>query len=239
MWADLIRSRSADWELEISGLARNFAPARVPEGVRIVIGKGGGRDAFTHDGRTIGFDVSQLNAIYGDATLQANRDRIDRFFRHEYVHLIQKAWLSRQAYEANTPIQVALLDIWTEGLGNYYSLSARWRAIGGKPSDVALTTLGKLEPRFVARLAALACGSPDAGKLTADLSEGPFDEKWGALPAALWLEIDRSKSEDALRQFVVAGPDGIWTIADRHLPEQLRSVLQEARTAAAVCAVAE
>lgn len=230
-WTDLIRSRTAHWQTETEQLAQNFAPVRPPEVVSIAIRTGGARDAFTIDAQTIAFDVSRLQALYGDATLPENRERIDRFFRHEYVHLLQKAWLKEHPYPADTPLRVALLGIWTEGLGNYYSLSPRWR---GRESEAARRTLERLEPRFVARLAALACGSRDSARLLADLSEGRFEEKWGALPAALWLEAEGSP--DAIRAFIVAGPAGVWSFAETHLPADSRAILREARAAAALCA---
>jgi hypothetical protein len=237
-WADRIRARSAAWVLEIPALAANFTPIEAPDDVRIVIGHKGGRDAFTHDPRTIGFDVSELQAVYGDGATEENAARIDRFFRHEFVHLLQKAWLAQLPYTADTPLRVALKGIWLEGLGNYYSLSPKWRWRDGQASQSAKDTLGRLEPRVVARLAALGCGSARSGALNADLSEGPFTEKWGALPAALWLEAESAASEDALRKFVLAGPDGVWAMAERHLPAFQAVVLREVRAATAVCAAA-
>lgn len=89
----------------------------------------------------------------------------------------------------------------------------------------------------MARLAALACATPERGEaLTADLSRGHFDRKWGALPAALWLEEEPGEPGEALRRLVVAGPEGVWDLADRHLPAPLRPVLREARLADSLCA---
>jgi hypothetical protein len=221
-WATLIRSRVTQWESEIPALATHYAPVPAPDLATIVIGDGGGQDAFTHDATTIGFDVARLQAEYGDATLAENACRIDRFFRHEYTHLLQKAWLREHPYAAGTPLRAALLGMWTEGLGNYYSLSEKWRGV----------TNAEIEPTMVARLAALACASDDdAAKLMADLSMGRFDRKWGALPVALWLAAEPG----AMRELVLAGPDGIWSLAERHLPDGSRAILREARAAAAVC----
>jgi hypothetical protein len=221
-WTTLIRSRAPRWESEIPALAAAYAPVAAPDAATIVIGNGGGQDAFTHDATTIGFDVARLQAEYGDAALAENTNRIDRFFRHEYTHLLQKAWLREHPYDAGTPLRAALLGIWTEGLGNYHSLSERWR--GRSESG--------LEARFVATLAALACASEeDARKLTSDLSMGRFDRKWGALPVALWLDAD----QNAIRELILAGPDGVWSLAERHLPDGSRAILREARAAAAVC----
>lgn len=225
-WATLIRSRVPQWDSEIPAISAPYAPVAGPEVATIVIGHGGGEDAFTHDATTIAFDAVRLQKEYGDATLPENEARIDRFFRHEYTHLLQKAWLAKHPYEANTPLRAALLGIWTEGLGNYHSLSPRWRS-----PELVSKTLAELEPRFVARLAALACASPaHADALMADLSMGRFDQKWGALPAALWLDAD------SLRAFVLAGPDGVWELAERNLSDESRAVLRETRKAEELCA---
>ena len=227
-WGALIRARATQWEAGIPALAANYAPVAAPEIATIVIGNGGGQDAFTHDPTTIGFDVARLQAEYGDATLPENTARIDRFFRHEYTHLLQKAWLREHPYDANTSQRRALLGLWTEGLGNYYSLSEKWRGT----SESATRARAELEPRLVARLAALACASDtEATTLMADLSMGRFDRKWGALPVALWLAAD----PNAIRTLVLAGPDGIWSLAEQHLADDSQAILREARVAAELC----
>lgn len=83
----------------------------------------GGEDAFTHDPHAIGFDVERLNALYGDAESDRNAVLIDHLFRHEYTHLLQKAWVRDHPLRTDTPLRSALADMWLEGLGNYYSLS--------------------------------------------------------------------------------------------------------------------
>jgi hypothetical protein len=235
-WADLIRSRETVWEGEIPVLAADFEPVAPPARVEIVLGNRGGPDAFVSD-PVIGFDLGALQAAYGAAALPENAERIDRLFRHEYVHLLQKAWLRERPYATDSPLRAALAEIWAEGMGNYRSLSARWRADDGRPSAAAAEARAVLEPRLVARISALACAPPQrAAELTADLSTGRFDEKWGALPAALWLEAETARSRRALRDFVLAGPDGVWGLAARHLAEPLRTALEEARAAASLCA---
>jgi hypothetical protein len=236
VWAELIRSRVPLWEHEIPALAEIFQPIS-PPGALIVMGNRGGADAFTHDPTTIGFDLAVLQSVYGDADLPENTDRMDRLFRHEYVHLLQKAWLHEQPFVTDSPLRTALAEIWAEGLGNYYSLSPRWRAQDGRQSEVAGEALNVLEPRFAARLSALACTSSEqAADLMADLSSGPFNRKWGALTAALWLEVEASQSQHALRDFVLAGPNGVWSLAQRHLADPLQAVAEEAQVAAALCA---
>jgi hypothetical protein len=235
-WMQLIRARASEWAGEIESLAMSYAPIRAPSSVTIVLGNRGGEDAFVHDRRTIGFDLAALERNYGGAGLPENAARIDRFFRHEYVHLLQKAWLEAHPAASATPIDRALADIWAEGLGNFYSLSSRWRVAGGGLTNHARRTLATLEPRFVARLAALTCASPAvAASLTADLSAGPFAEKWGALPAALWLAAEEADSAGALRRFVVTGPPGVWALAERGIDPALSAVLHEVQAAAVRC----
>lgn len=236
-WVALIQSRLTAWEDELPALAQAFESIAAPRNVSVVLGNRGAHDAFTHDSVTIGFDLAALVAEYGEATHDENGERIDRLFRHEYVHLLQKAWLSDHPYDARSPLGLAIAEIWSEGMGNYYSMSQRWRATNGRHSTVATETLAGLEPRFAARIAALACATPErAAELTKDLSWGRFDRKWGALTPALWLEAEMSTSDRALRAFVIAGPDGVWELANRHLPPELGAVVREARHAATLCA---
>jgi len=235
-WALLIQSRTASWERGIPELAKPFDPVSPPGRVLIVLGDRGGGDAFTDDPTTIGFDLAELATNYGSAALPQNAALMDRLFRHEFTHLLQKAWLPTHPWNANSPLRAALLDIWQEGLGNYYSLSGRWRNQNGQRPAATQRALAELEPRFVARLSALACVEPgSAAALMAGISSGPFDHKWGAVPAAVWLDEDQATPTTALRNLVVAGPAGIWELADRHLAEPLRRVLAEARIADSLC----
>lgn len=234
-WESLARSRAPAWEREIPSLAGRYAPAPPPARVTVVLGNRGANDAFSHDSVTIGFDLAGLQEVYGDAGAE-DAERLDRLFRHEFEHLMQKSWLRRRPYSTDTPLEAATLEMWLEGLGNWRSLSARWRADAGRDSEAATRALRELEPVLLARVAALACASPaHAAALTADLSWGPFEQKWGALVPALWLEREASRTPESHRALIEAGPDGIWALADRNLQPALRPVLAEARAAAARC----
>jgi hypothetical protein len=236
-WRTLIRSRLPAWSLALAALGAAYDPAPPPPHVAIILGNRGGSDAFTHDPTTIGFDLSALQSAYGAASSSENIDRIDRLFHHEYAHLMQKSWMRSHAYRADTPYREALLSIWLEGLGNYHSMSKPWRASEGVLSPKAADALAILEPRFCARLSGLACSTREgAERLTADLSEGRFDRKWGGLTLALWLEEEMSVSRDAYRQLVLAGPNGIPVMARRHLPPLLAAVIEESVIAAELCA---
>lgn len=235
-WAKLIADHARAWEGYTSGVAAPYAPVRPPDTTLVVLGNRGASDAFTHDERTIGFDLAALQAEYGDAASPENVERIDRFFRHEFAHVVQKAWLKEHPYPTDTELRFALVEIWKEGLGNYLSLSDRWRREGPEDSEAAAQRRAVLEPRFVARMAAIACAQPEqAAALKADLSWGRFDRKWGALVPALWLEAEPGDATDALRAFVRAGPDGVLDLAVRHLPEPLAATVEEIRTADRIC----
>jgi hypothetical protein len=237
-WVRLIQSRRPEWETDVSQLAVPFRPVAAPE-ARIVLGNRGGEDAFTHAPHTIGFDVERLNALYGDAGSDKNAALIDHLFHHEYTHLLQKAWVRDHPLRTDTPLNAAIAEMWLEGMGNYYSLSDAWKPLNGNPSPKAMEALQVLEPRFMTRLAALACSASDkARELSRTLSSGPFDRKWGALPVALWLEAE-SINPDSLRDFVVAGEDGVWALASRHLTPALRPQLEEIRELEKTCSVAK
>jgi len=232
-WSELVASRVGVWLERMPTLVALFDPVEPPASVRLVLGNRGGEDAFTHDPTTVGFDLSRLAEIYGDARSDENRERIDRLFLHEYVHILQKAWLPDHPQPDATPFERAELDIWKEAPGNYVSMSGRWRSREGSPSDSARAALDRLEPRFVSRMEALACSTPDEERrLTADLASGPFAEKWGALTAALWLEQEAHADPGALRRFVQVGTGGVVELACRHLaPERCARLARAAERA--------
>lgn len=235
-WVDAIRGRLRYWTARLPELAEPFEPVTLPESVRIVLGNRGGDDAFTHDPTTIGFDLARLVAEYGDATTDENRERVDRLFDHEFTHILQKAWLPEHPQPGATPFELALIEMWTEGLGNYRSMSERWQATRGTYSRVARGTLEDLEPVLIERLTALACATPEQARpLVADLSRGPFNRKWGALPVALWIDAETSVSPDAPRRFVQEGVAGLLALAARRLPPALYTRFEAARAQSRAC----
>lgn len=235
-WIELVRSRLPSWETRVAALAELFAPVAPPATVRVVLGNRAGEDAWTHDPTTIAFDVSRLEREYGPAGEAENRARIDRFFAHEFTHLLQKAWFPAHPQPMATPFELAELEMWTEGLGNWYSLSERWRATPEGPSIAAREALSRLGPVLVERMSALACaGEAESARLRADLSNGPFARKWGALPVALWLELEATRSDRALRDFVRGGVASVGELARRYLPTELSARLEDARHRSRTC----
>ena len=234
-WARLIESESRSWPAAADSLRLVFNLVSLPE-VRIVLGNRGAEDAFTHDSTTMGMDLAALQRVYGDAAQDINRDRVNRFFRHEYVHTLQKRWLARHPFGRRSFLDDAVFDAWAEGLGNYYSLSRDWRPAGGTPSPATATTLAELEPILVERFTSLACAdSAAAARLLRGLSSGPFTKKWGALPVALWLLADQAVDSGALHRFATGGPPAFWDLAERHVSGPRADSLREARRRGAAC----
>lgn len=237
VWAELVATRVDAWRARLPELVAWFEPVRPPAAIRVVLGNRAGEDAFTHDPRTVGFDLSRLAALYGHGASDENRERIDRLFLHEYVHLLQKAWFPAHPQPQATPFELAELEMWTEGMGNYVSMSQRWRARAGVPSAAARAALDRLEPRLLDRMTALACASPEEAKrLTADLSNGPFADKWGALTVALWLEREASADSAALRRFVQGGVAQVRELARGELAPASFARLERARARSRDCA---
>jgi hypothetical protein len=235
-WDSLIRARVPAWIGLAAPITSLYSPAQPPAVVRVMVGNRGADDAFTAHNHTIAFDLSRLVSVYGPASDPANGDRIDRFFRHEFSHILQKAWLAAHPWAITSSLHAALFDIWTEGLGNYYSLSNQWLDSQGQLTDRSRQTLAVLEPRFVSNLRALVCAdSASAAPLLATLSSGPFDRKWGAVPAALWLASEPEPRDSALRRFIVAGPAGVWDLAGSHIAPELRDSLKAAEEATSQC----
>ena len=226
LWHELILSRLHDWQRMTPELQRPFGAIRPPASVGILIGNLGASDAFIADPLTIAFDLSRLQEVYGAANLPVNAGRIDRFFAHEYTHVLHKIWRQKRQLTLNSPLERALWACLTEGVGNLRSLSDRWRKPDGSLSEHAESVLRRLTPIFVSRLSAIAVADADeADALMQGLSMGPFEEKWGALPVALWLAAETADDDEALSTWIERGPWGVMELAKRHVPEKLAAQL--------------
>lgn len=225
-WVHLIMNREEKWVSMIDSLRIPFADTRPPSSVHIILGNSGGQDAFTFSDSTIGFDVQRLLELYGPASEGQNADRIDRFFAHEFTHLMHKSWRKENTVNLETPLDRALWDCLVEGLGNYRSLSSKWVSENGTLTEHALATLDRLQIVFVNRLTALENATEEeSAALMNGLSMGPFDQKWGALTVALWLARFAKGDEYKLQRWVESGPEGILTLAEMNLPAELKQTL--------------
>jgi hypothetical protein len=225
-WLTLISSRLDEWQSRTTELARPFPDVQPPAAVDILLGNIGGEDAFNPSDSLIAFDLGRLQAVYGPAGNAENADRIDRFFAHEYTHVLHKIWRKDRGMTLESPLERTLWGCLTEGLGNYRSLSARWHRPDGRLSQHAEEVLARLSPVFVSRLAALQTATDEeATELMRGLSMGPFEDKWGALPVALWLSEEVRRDDAALAKWVDRGPWGVLELAAKHLPPELATKL--------------
>lgn len=230
-WRDLILRRLPAWESRSISLAWPFGDIPVPERVYVLIGNIGASDAFVAENDTMAFDVRRLHDVYGDAGTAENLDRINRFFDHEFTHLLHRSWQGQQGLVPESPLEQALWACLKEGLGHYRSFTPRWLAADGRLTEHAEQTLERLAPIFVERLAALETATPEeAVELTRGLSIGPFDQKWGALPVGLWLAREMASDPQALAYWVEKGPWGVIDLAHKHLPAELAAGLPSRQT---------
>jgi hypothetical protein len=222
LWADLIKRKVPSWLAMIDSLRIPFEAITPPDTVAILLGNLGGEDAFVYASSTICFDLSKLHHYYGSASTTANGNRIDRFFAHEFTHVLHKAWRKKHGLELESPFEDALWKCLTEGLGNYRSLSDKWIMTGGRLTPHARKVLRRLQPIFVQRLTALKHATvEEAAPLLEGLSMGPFDQKWGALTVALWLAQEAKGDDHNLQKWVEAGLSGVLLLAQKYLPENL------------------
>jgi len=224
-WLARFRGNLPRWTANAPTLHVPFDDVVPPARVSLVLGNRGGDDGFTSGERTIGVDLGAWVSAYGDAAAPGSDDRIVRILSHEYTHLLSRAWAKTHRVFVETPVERALWTCFHEGLGNYRSLSEKWRTAEGALTTHARATLARLEPAFVERMAGLARAvtSADEERLLDGIDRGRFDQKWGALTVALWLAVEARGDHRNLRTWVKAGPAGILVLARRHLsPDRAR-----------------
>lgn len=225
-WLALVRARLAAWEARLPELGLAFEGVSPPPVTTLVVGHSHGEDGFGLGEAVIYFDLAALARNYGTAAEAGNAARLERIFAHEYTHVLHWRWARAHPQPVATPLERALWAMAREGLGNLRSLSEAWVGPRGTPTPLARQTLARLEPVLVERLAALEHATPEREpELVRGLSSGPFREKWGALPVALWLAQESRGDERALRPFVESGAAGVLALARRHLAPELAARL--------------
>lgn len=225
-WADLITSRIKLWETQLDEIAVPYATTEIPRKVSVVIGNRGFMDAFAHPTKypsKMFFNLSVFVKSYGSGKDAKNKNRIDRFFAHEYTHLLQYRWKIKNPYELTNHVERALNGSYKEGFGHFRSISNKWKDNNGHITEHAEKTLKSLEVVFVERMVLLKNATDDeADVLMKGLSMGPFNKKWGALTVALWLVKEAEGNDENLIKWVDLGPKGIIALANNHLTKDLK-----------------
>jgi hypothetical protein len=245
-WADMIGRIAPVW---FGGVARLNAPFRhvtPPARPRVVLGHGGGDDAFGTPPDVMAFDLSALATAYADRDEAAREALMSRLLSHEYTHLLAVPFLNQvgwtEAWAEARPYRWALRVLYNEGLGNLRSVEGdgRWTMPSGQPTERGREALARLTPILAERLQVLAGSpAPDVAKdLLRNISQGPFAGKWGALPIALWLAADTGFRPERIADWVEAEPPGMLRLAAAHSDASLREGVRGAATPAAMtCAV--
>ena len=222
IWFKLINRRINVWTNWIDSLGIPFREIEPPDTIKILLGNQGGEDAFVYSNSIICFDLSKLLKLYGSANKLANVSRIDRFFAHEYTHVLHNMWEKFNPILIDSPFAQALWICLREGIGNYRSLSEKWYSKDGGLTDHAVLVLSRLQPIFVERIKTLKYASWEESKpLMKGISMGPFDQKWGALTVALWFAQEARGDDRNLQPWIDAGPQGILLLANKYMPKDL------------------
>jgi hypothetical protein len=218
-WASLVREVTESFgDADAKRLATPFDGDKLAAPLVVLVGAGGGDDAFTCGPARLCFDAEALARQYGDAAATTARARVTRIFAHEYTHLLHRQWANAHGVKPTTPLQRALWEATYEGLGNLQSLGPEWIDAQGRLTDRARATLARLAPVLVDRLERLANAPEEASaELMAGLSSGPFAQKWGALPVALWLAEESGGDPERLASWVGMGWNAPIALAERHL----------------------
>lgn len=193
-----------------------FPKVSPPKSIKILLGNQGGNDAFTYKKEYICLDLSEWVQYYGTPK-NTDLDRVSRILLHEYAHLVTKAWLEKYPQQADSLYSKALFEMFYEGIGNYFSLSRKWIDNEFNLSPRSKKTLNKLVPVLKNKMQQIALHKhSNSTELLNGLSSGKFDEKWGALPVALWLTQERKISKKTLIDRVQEGPKGIDKLIEKY-----------------------
>lgn len=233
-WLRLINSKAQLWNSFRDSLAIPFSNITLNDTIYILLGCGGADDGFTYQLNTVCFDLTALQQNYGDAALKENDNRMDRLFAHEYTHLLHKKWAVRKNLSLATFRDSILWECIYEGIGMYRSLNPGWLPANDILPAIITTTLKELYPVFTNRMIAIytlsSASNGEKQKLNANLSRGPVNKKWGALPVAIWLALEAKGDHRKLIKWIEMGPAGIMILALKYLDEknstELKAVLK-------------
>jgi hypothetical protein len=221
-WVALIRQGAPEWLKDVGQLDAAFRPVPAPPAVlSVVIGAEGGDDAFWTAPDIIAFDLSALGNAYGTSDPAGRPAQINRLLSREYTRLRLNAYLAGVGWSperaAKDPYLAALRGLYVQGLATLRGIEGnpRWIAPDGTPTAEAKKILAELQPVMIERLKGLLANrSPQTSSAwLREMTQGPLDRRWGALPMALWLASDTNYDAGRIATWIEGNPDGILQLA--------------------------
>lgn len=229
-WHNLIQRKVKLWPQMIDSIKIPFGNINIDDTTYVLLGYLGNDDAFTFQSQTVCFDLTALNNAYGSALNSANFNRIDRFFAHEYTHLLSNEWARLNKLQISNYQDSILWECIYEGIGMYRSMSAKWFPVGDSLSEVAAKTFEKLYPEFTERMSTIFTSETLTEKekeaLHKNLSRGSMTQKWGALPVGVWLALESNDDDKNLIPWIDKGPDAVLLLAKKYLPEDKKGEIE-------------
>lgn len=220
-WYQLIDFRASKWSHMKDSLKVPFKGVYINDTITVLLGYQGYDDAFTVGYKTVCLNLSALVREYGSAKTAKNKVRIDRFFAHEYTHLLSKEWARQTGQKLETYKDSIYWECMFEGLGMYRSMSDKWFPKGDSLSNEAQKTFKKLYPIFTERITTIETSEnlseDDKVKLHRNLSRGSMKKKWGALPVAVWLAMEAKGEDRNLIPWIKMGPEALIPLSKKYL----------------------
>ena len=239
-WIAAIRTAAPAWIKNIGQLDAPFGADRPPAVLAVVVGNGGGDDAFSTAPNLIAFDLAALDNAYGAVDPAALPRLVGRLLSREYTRLRLNAYLDGNGWTpewaARDPLLAALRNLYVQGLATLRGIEGdpRWLAADSRLTPEAKSVLATLQPVMVERLKGLSAKpSPQvANAWLHDMSQGPLDRRWGALPIALWLATDTGYDAGRVAAWIEGKPDGLLQLAAGQADRKYQRALTDLQSAA-------
>jgi hypothetical protein len=237
-WRDLIAAESGAWCASIPRLNAPFRSVTPPLAPAILLGNQGGGDGFTHDPDDVAIDLHEMVGAYSAMRMDARRALIQRLLAHEYTHLLLHRWMDAHGWSeaavTGDPFRQALRTLYNEGIANYRSIDdPRWVGANGELTGHARETLAALEPVMIERLRGLAAhpSEEEAARLLRNISQGPLERKWGAIPIALWFAEATHGDPARMAAWIERGPQYILELPIHYGNSQYRNQFEALQAA--------
>lgn len=229
-WKKLIESKAIIWNGLRDSLAVPFTEIDLNDTIFVLLGFLGVDDGFSYGDQTVCLDVTALLRAYGNAGLPENNYRIDRIFSHEYTHLLHKAWARKNNLLLPGFKDSMLWECLYEGIGMYRSLNPKWLPVDDRLPVITTDALETLYPIFLERMktvhSSLSLTPIEKEKLSASLSRGQVNKKWGAFPVAIWLALEANENPRHIAKWIKKGPASVIELARKYIAPLYKKELE-------------